>query len=466
MKTKYAYTIIVLIAILIGIISVPVWAEEDSELSDFELPPLYFYAVNVGYKDDDSSQNYDFFELRKSSEEDLLLDGYSIIYTNSSNNPSSPLSFQNGTNLRSESLVLGYSKSPQFSDAPAEYLYNFSSSGLASTAGKLSLYYEDELVDEVCWGKITCDKQIAKFLTTEEGNQSYVFESGEMTPQKYFPELKLDALWREEPVSSCRGLRINEIYSYFEESVSEQFVEIYNSGTACDLENVALRYKNKDYLLSGNISPGAYLAYQNETLVLTKNPTSQNTLELVEGENILDAVSYPHGQKAGLSYSLMKNEWKLSYARTPGEANIYQEFQSCPEGKEINPETGNCVNVAETTETVCPEGKYLNPETGRCKTIENDELAECAEGYERNPETNRCRKIQTTDASEYAVKTSAETSYSVPKRFAAYGLLILAAVVGLGYLIFQFRYEIGKFSRSVFSNLKRLFSRRKKSRAI
>ena len=249
-------------------------------------------------------------------------------------------------------------------------------------------------------------------------------------------------------------------------SASEQYIELYNSGASCELEGLALRHKNKNYVLSGNISSGAYFAYQNEALVLTKNPTTENTIELIEGENILDSASYPHGQKSGLSYNLIDNEWKLSYARTPGEANIYQEFQSCPEGKEINPETGNCVNAAETTETVCPEGKYLNPETGRCKTIENNELTECAEGYERNPETNRCRKIQTTDASEYAVKTSAETSYSVPKRFAAYGLLILAAVAGLGYLTFQFRYEIGKFSRSVFSSLKRLFSRRKKSRAI
>ena len=232
------------------------------------------------------------------------------------------------------------------------------------------------------------------------------------------------------------------------------------------MSGIALRYKNKDFALEGEIALNDYLTYRNEALILTKNPTSQNTLELVAGEEILDSVSYPHGQKMGLSYGNFDGEWKLSHVRTPGEANIFQEFQSCPEGKEINPETGNCINVSESTETVCPEGKYLNPATGRCKTIEDDELSECADGYERNPETNRCRKIQTTDASEYAVKTSAETSYSAPKRFAAYGLLIIAVIVGLGYLIFQFRFEIGRFFRSCFANFKRLFSRRKKSRAI
>jgi hypothetical protein len=124
------------------------------------------------------------------------------------------------------------------------------------------------------------------------------------------------------------------------------------------------------------------------------------------------------------------------------------------------------VNEDQAAETVCPEGKVLNPETGRCKKEETESgLAECVEGYERNPETNRCRKIQTTDASEYAVKTSAESSYSVPRRFAAYGLLIIALVVGLGYLVFQFRFEIGCFFRGCFTKLKGLISCRRRPRS-
>ena len=195
MKTKYAYTIISLLAILIGIASAPAWAEEESNNStDPELPLLYFYAVNVGYKDDGSSQNYDFFELRKSSEEDLALDNYQIIYTNSSGSASTPLSFKEGTLLRSNSLVFGFSKSPQYIESSAEYLYTFSSSGLASTSGKLSLYEGENLVDEICWGKLKCDKQITKFVTSEEGNYSYIFEGGELKPEKYYPEIIEDAL--------------------------------------------------------------------------------------------------------------------------------------------------------------------------------------------------------------------------------------------------------------------------------
>ena len=478
MKTKYAYTIMILLAILIGLFPTTAMAEEldTDESSPYdntattELPPLYFYAVNVGYKDDVSAQNYDFFELRKTTGEDLSLEKYQIIYTNSSSNASEPISFEEGVKLRGDSLVFGFSKSPQYVDSASEYLYTFSSSGLASTAGKLSLYFEDELTDEICWGKLSCDKQIAKFVTTADGNYSYVFDESELKPEKYYPEIVEDALWKEEPENHpgnyCQNLRINEIYSYYESSVSEQFVELYNSGEACSLEGLHLRYKGKSYALSGDLTQGDYFVYQDDSFVLTKDPSSQNILEIVTAENeILDSVAHSHGQKSGLSYNLINNEWKLSYARTPGEKNIYQEFRTCPEGKEINPDTGNCINSEELTETVCPEGKYLNPDTGRCKNIESDPaLTECAEGYERNPETNRCRKIQTTDASEYAVKTAAETSYSAPKRFAAYGLLALAVVAGMGYLIFQFRSEIGRFFRKLGAKMKNLFSRSRKPR--
>ena len=263
-------------------------------------------------------------------------------------------------------------------------------------------------------------------------------------------------------------MRINEIYSFFETSASEQFVELYNPDTECGLDGLFLRYKNKTYPLQGQIGQGGYLAYQNAELVLTKNPTLQNSIELVnEAGETLNETTYPHGQKAGLSYNRFEDGWKLSYTRTPGAENVFQEFQDCPEGKEINPDTGNCINIEENTETVCPEGKYLNPATGRCKNVEDDDtLAECADGYERNPETNRCRKIQTTDASEYAVKTSAESSYSVPRRFAAYGLLAIALVAGLGYLVFQFRFEIGCFFRGCFTKLKGLFSRRGLPRSL
>jgi hypothetical protein len=190
MKTKFIFTSIILLAFLISIDPAPAWALEGDSVEEEGLPPLYFYALNVGFKDDNSAQNYDFFELRKSGAEDLALDDYSIVYTNSSGNASDPLVFTEGTMLRAEALVFGFAKSPQYSSAPEQYLYNFSSSGLASTSGKLSLFAGEELVDELCWGKTACDKQITKF----SDGDSYVLEGDAFVAQKYYPDIVEDAL--------------------------------------------------------------------------------------------------------------------------------------------------------------------------------------------------------------------------------------------------------------------------------
>lgn len=81
-------------------------------------------------------------------------------------------------------------------------------------------------------------------------------------------------------------------------------MELYNPDIACDLDGLFLRYKNKNYPLNGSIEQNEYLVYQNPDLVLTKNPTTQNSLELTNAEgNVLDEAIYLHGQKAGLSYN-------------------------------------------------------------------------------------------------------------------------------------------------------------------
>lgn len=226
-------------------------------------------------------------------------------------------------------------------------------------------------------------------------------------------------------------------------------------------------YKTKSISLTGIISPGAYYTYQDPSLVLTKDPSVFNTYTIADTEVLL-----PHGQKKGTSYALFNigstdEKWLQTYAPTPGAENIYQQFQTCEEGKTINPDTGNCIKVTETKETICPEGKYLNLLTGRCKNIttstttackegyyRNPEtnrckkiattstLAECADGYERNPETNRCRKIRTETAQEYPIAEIDENSYTNPKIFVATGVIVLLIAAGAGYAIYQYRKEI------------------------
>jgi len=105
----------------------------------------------------------------------------------------------------------------------------------------------------------------------------------------------------------------------------------------------------------------------------------------------------------------------------------------CPEGKEINPKTGRCINIKKTATTMknvkidktlktntdknvnkpCPEGKEINPKTGRCinikKTVKNMKTDKnvknpCPEGKEINPKTGRCINIKKTASTVKNIK--------------------------------------------------------------
>ena len=138
---------------MIGMLLSMIMTVAEPELEPEILPeqPLLFYAVNVGYKDADgvSSQNFDFFELRKTTEESLALDDYSVVYINSAGTETE-IPFPENATLTGEGLVFGYAKSPQYEDADEHYLYNLGSAGLASTSATLQLLYNGEIMDEIC----------------------------------------------------------------------------------------------------------------------------------------------------------------------------------------------------------------------------------------------------------------------------------------------------------------------------
>ncbi len=287
---------------------VPVFADETPDS-----PALYFRAVNAGYKDDQSSQNYDFFEISKASSEDLDVSPYTIQYYNSSDKFVSELSFPESTFLRAERVVFGFNGSPQYADASPLYQYDFSSSGLASTAGRLRIMNGDKIVDEVCWGKTTCEQNVPKFATSESDNRTAVLCRSEdcLEPyslEQYYPNINEDVFYEPEPevISLCSELKISEIYAYYEESAQEQFVELYNpSDSEKNLTHCSLRYKNNIYPLSGDISAHGYLIIQD--IPLTKNPSSELTIELFDASGIIDAASYP-SQKKGTSVIVLDGQ--------------------------------------------------------------------------------------------------------------------------------------------------------------
>ena len=163
-------------------------------------------------------------------------------------------------------------------------------------------------------------------------------------------------------------------------------------------------------------------------------------------DNLVASASYGKKQKRGVSYAWFNDGWRQSYAITPGAVNIFQEFQSCEEGKIINPATGNCIKAPVVSISECKEGYYRNPATGRCKKNPTmTELTPCKDGYERNPETNRCRKIRTETGQDYPVVETESSDYDNPKIFVATGVIVGLAILGISYAVYQYRKEIKQF---------------------
>ncbi len=193
--------------------------------------------------------------------------------------------------------------------------YYFSSSGLASTAGAIQLYEKDALIDELCWGKDFCAQKYPKFSTSDTDNYSLRRCDGEcesaFEQQKYYPEIDLAAIElapiKENTVSSpCENLRITEVLSYYRQAVSEQFVELYNSGAeSVDLSGCRIGYKNKQYPLDGVLLSGSYKAIRSADLTLVKNPSVYAELSILDASGeIVSSMKYLHGQRKLTSYAL------------------------------------------------------------------------------------------------------------------------------------------------------------------
>ena len=426
----------------------------------WEPPRLYIKAVNPGYKIDGISNVGEMIELARGDGSDapISLAGTAVGYTNSSGTYSTLLEFPENSWLTGEKILLRLASSQEHELAATPYTKT-----LAMTAG-IELIVDGEIIDEVCWtGKTGCYKAFnsAKPTTLVRDVMTGEFSHSET----YLPEYEAGNYREEETgvedgkggvaAPQCRGLRFSEILTYYEAAKSEQFIEFYNSNSgAITLDGCKLRYKNKNYVLSGTVEAEGYFVYYPVGFSLTKNPTNSNKLELIDAdEAVVDTLEYPNGQRKGAAYALIgydgagKGIWKVTYAPTPGAPNNYQEFKTCEEGKVINEATGNCVKVTNTSEKVCKEGYYLNILTGRCKKLEDTTQKTCKEGYYLNPETNRCKKIVENKGADYSLEPeNYEENSSFVALYAALGVMGIGAV----YLIWEFRGEIAKGWQKLF----------------
>lgn len=411
----------------------------------------------------------EFFELRKLSENSILLAGLSVIYETSTGSEYVVYEFPEGDEMIGESLLMRLANSNEVKEAEeaktvvadATYTRN-----MAQSAGRIKLVYDEEVIDSLCWGleEIGC---YAKFNTREPTTlvrEISAEEIGEFAyVEEYVPQFDAEKPGlmhkevEEEVVEpQCREVEFSELFTYYESVSTEQFIELYNRGEeTANLEGCVVRYKNNNYVLSGTVGAHGFAVIypvRDWGVTLTKNPTSANKLQLVDVDGeVVETLTYYNGQKKGVSLAKVgymadgSKDFRQTYSPTPGSENNYQQFKTCPAGKVINLETGNCVNevAATTTLAACPAGKYRNPLTGRCKSYEttaSTELKPCAEGYERNPETNRCRKIVANTGADYPVAMTGTLEEKT--EMTAVFAIATVIVAGIGYIAFQYKDEL------------------------
>jgi hypothetical protein len=187
----------------------------------------------------------------------------------------------------------------------------------------------------------------------------------------------------EEPVATpyCTPILLNEI-SFAD---PEKFVEVINeSDEIVDLSYCAVRRGNNLLTMSGELLPGALKSFNvvGSTLAQSNSAVNIRIYDLVDEVEIMENRIAYKAVKTGASWAYFDDEeqvgWLQTFAPTPGQPNVYQQFQTCEAGKIINVNTGNCILIA-SEPAPCPVGQYRNPETGRCKKLagETSTLTAC-----------------------------------------------------------------------------------------
>lgn len=469
---------------------VKVWAEAEGDkvgmepsapVSSFAVPEIYIKAVNPGFTNKNEGEMIEVGSLMASPENMVSLAGIAISYTRASGEPNILAEFSETAQIASESFLLRFASSPESELANLTYRPS-----MVIGEGLVEIVRDGEVIDSVCWGSFEgegCLKSFdaKKVRTYVRDAMSGEFEVDNEYEPTYDPEaIRVEdgageegglggggdgAFDDEKPSggevgSRCKGAVFSEILTYYAESRAEQFVEFYNTGSeTVALDGCFVRYKNKDYKLYGMVDAEGYAVWYPQEFNFTKNPTNSNVVELIDADGaVLDRLEYMNGQRKGTSWAFIgydaegREIWRTTYAVTPGEANNYQEYKSCEEGKVINEETGNCVKVTEVADKVCAEGQYLNPLTGRCKKIEEETVTTCKEGYEINPLTGRCIKIKNNDGAEHPL---AQESYEEETSFVAPVAVGVVVVVGLVYIGWEFRHEMRKLWRKVSRRFRR-----------
>lgn len=286
--------------------------------------------------------------------------------------------------------------------------------------------------------------------------------------------------------------------------IGQEFIEIYNpNANPVDLSFYELRIgpqleNTYDFPSGSVIASSSYVHFSNAAIPFTLlNSSSIVALVHKSGVVVSQAPAYLD-PKDGESWAVIDGVWQYTATPTPGEVNIPSRddepvlimesiLQPCASNQYRSPETNRCrlLSTASTISTPCKDNQYRSEETNRCRNIASElktvtpcDVGEernletnrcrkvvvaavataCKEGQERNPDTNRCRTVTKMPSADYGVlgaQTKASGNWYVLA--AVGGVLILA----LGYAIWEWHSEIGKFFRNRYGELLRFARVRK-----
>ena len=282
----------------------------------------------------------------------------------------------------------------------------------------------------------------------------------------------------------------------------KEFIELYNPNDfPVDLSDYRLyvgpQYEN-EYLfpLGTIIEPLSYKSFSNSDIPFSLlNTSSKIALSLSDGTSISEVPAY-QDPKEGQSWILIDGTWQYSTTPTPGSANVagidgvqnvevilqpcaanqYRSLETnrcrlisssagtiaaCKDGQYRSEETNRCRNIATDAKiiTPCEEDEERNLETNRCrKIVTANSPTPCKEGQERSPDTNRCKTVKKMPSSDYGVLGAKVESGGNWYAFAAIGGVLLIAI---GYAVWEWHNEIGKFLQKVRKSFIRFLRARK-----
>ena len=287
--------------------------------------------------------------------------------------------------------------------------------------------------------------------------------------------------------------------------VGNEFIELFNPNSVpISLTDyklyVGLNQEDSYNFPNGStIQPGEYLSFSNSDIPFTLLNSSSKVTIALKDETVVFVSPRYFDPKDGLSWGDINDEWVYTNNPTPGLTNTastekakiddsiisllqpcadnqYRSLSTnrcrlltplvgsvtpCKDGQYRSEETNRCRNIASELKTIvpCDAGEERNPDTNRCRKIVADVApVACKEGQERNPDTNRCRTITKMPTADYGVLGAETKSGGNWYAFAAIGLVLLLAV---GYAIWEWHDEIGKFFRRLYKHVTRFARLRK-----